>query len=218
MMMVQQTKTVGELLRLEREGQRVTLSQLSREIRVKEAFLEALEENRFSDLPAAVFVKGYVKAYARVLGFDPQPMLGLLRRDFGESAKGKLVAQEFLKPVIRKSRTTSPLNLATSGVVGVFLVLFLYIGIRWYGFISPPKVSLFEPAEDSVVSSQVLVKGLSEPEILVTVNAQPVPVTADGSFEAQITLPTEGISTITVEAKDKREKTTTLQRTVFVRF
>ncbi|KKU18305.1 MAG: Transcriptional regulator, XRE family [Candidatus Pacebacteria bacterium GW2011_GWB1_47_8] len=217
-MMVQQTKTVGELLKLEREERGFSRTQLSHAIRVREQFLVALEENRFQDLPAAVFVKGYVKAYARVLGFDAEPMLALLRRDFQESAKGKLVAQEFLKPAFRKMPTLSPIRLATSGVGGIFLVLFLYIGIRWFSFISPPKIELYEPVEDSIVSPQVGVRGMTELETVVMVNAQAVPVAADGSFEAQITLPNEGIATITVEAKDKQGKTSTVQRTVFVRF
>jgi cytoskeleton protein RodZ len=177
-----------------------------------------LEDNRFADLPAAVFVKGYIKGYARILDFDPEPMLALLRRDFQESAKGKLVPQDFLKPTLRQSASTSPVRLATSGIIGVFLILFLYIGIRWYGFISPPQLEVLEPAEDSLVSAQVTVRGVTEPETIVTVNSQPVPVKLDGNFEAQITLPTEGISTITVEVTNKQEKTTTVQRTVFVRF
>lgn len=217
-MMVQQTRTVGELLQQEREQKRISRVELAQKIRVKEQFLAALEDNRFEDLPAAVFVKGYIKGYARVLGFDAEPMLALLRRDFSESSKGKLVSQELIKPSFPKTAAWSPIKLATSGVVGVFLVLFSYIGIRWYGLISPPNLQLVEPSEDSIVSSQVVIKGVSEPETIVTVNAQPVTVDLDGSFETQITLPNEGISTITVEAKDKRDKTATLQRTVFVRF
>ena len=217
-MMVQQTKTVGELLRQERENCRVSRAELAQKIRVKEQFLEALEDNRFTDLPAAVFVKGYVKGYARILKFDPEPMLALLRRDFQESAKGQLVPQDFLKPTMRKNLFSSPMRLTASGIIGIFLILFLYIGIRWYGFITPPKLEIIEPVEDSLVSAQVTVSGITKPETIVTVNAQSVPVKLDGSFEAQITLPTEGISTITVEATDKQEKTTTVQRTVFVRF
>lgn len=217
-MMVQQTKTVGELLRGEREKSGISIHVLAKKIRVKEAFLTALEENRFGDLPAAVFVKGYIKSYARVLGFDADPMLALLRRDFKESAKGKLVPQDFLRPAMRRTTTPSPLRLATSGVIGIFLCLFLYIGIRWYSFISPPSLEVFEPTEDALVSSQVIIKGAAEPGSAVTVNDQPVQITADGSFEASITLPTEGISTITVEAMDRQEKTSLLQRTVFVRF
>lgn len=217
-MMVQQTKTVGELLRLEREKAGISRESLAQTIRVKEPFLAALEENRFEDLPAAVFVKGYIKSYARVLQFDAEPMLALLRRDFKESAKGSLEAQDFLKPAFRKGLAPSPIRLATSGVIGLFVVLFLYIGIRWYGFISPPSLEVFEPTEDALVSAQILVKGLTEPDTLVTINAQPVQTAADGSFEAPISLPNEGISTITIEATDKQAKTTTLQRTVFVRF
>jgi cytoskeletal protein RodZ len=217
-MMVQQTKTVGELLRQERESQGLSRIDLAQQIRVKDQFLEALEDNRFADLPAAVFVKGYIKSYARVLQFDPDPMLALLRRDFQESARGKLIPQDFLRPTLRQPSSASPIRLATASIIGVFFVLFLYIGVRWYSFISPPKLSIIEPTEDSLVSAQITVQGVTEPETLVTVNAQLVPVTLDGSFEAQISLPTEGISTITVEAVDKQDKKTTVQRTVFVRF
>lgn len=215
--MIQQTKTVGELLKLEREKRRVSRAQLASEIRVKESFLYALEENRFTDLPAAVFVKGYIKAYARVLHFDPQPMLAVLRRDFKESAKGKLVPQEFLKSTYRSS-FFSPARFAVFGGVSLFFVLFLYVAIRWYSFMSPPPISIQTPAENSVVSPQVVVNGFTEPEATVLVNAQPVVVRADGSFEVNITLPNEGMATITVEATDRQEKKNTVQQTVFVRF
>jgi cytoskeletal protein RodZ len=215
--MIQQTKTVGELLKLEREKRRISRSQLAQEIRVKENFIHALEENRFEDLPAAVFVKGYIKAYARILNFDPDPMLALLRRDFKESAKGKLVPQEFLKPVF-KSSSLSSVRFVLFGGVGIFLVLFTYIAIRWYSFISPPKVTIIAPTENEVVSPQVTVEGLTEPETQVLVNSQIVPVRADGSFESNITLPNEGMSTITIEAIDRQEKKNIEQRTVFVRF
>ncbi|NCN45400.1 MAG: hypothetical protein COU63_01610 [Candidatus Pacebacteria bacterium CG10_big_fil_rev_8_21_14_0_10_36_11] len=215
--MIQQTKTVGELLKLEREKRHISRSQLAQEIRVKEVFLHALEENRFKDLPAAVFVKGYIKAYARILQFDPEPMLALLRRDFMESAKGKLVPQEFLKPVMRGSANSS-IRFVLFGGVGVFLAIFTYIVLRWYSFISPPKISIISPAENAVVSAQILVQGVTEPEAKILVNSQPVSVQADGSFETNITLPNEGMSTITIEATDRQEKKNTEQRTVFVRF
>ena len=217
-MLSAQTKTIGELLQQERESKQISRAELAQKIRVKEQFLEALEDNRFADLPAAVFVKGYIKGYARVLGFDSEPMLALLRRDFQEGDKGKLIPQDFLKPSFRKSAISPSISLATSGIIGVFLILFLYIGIRWYSFISPPKLELIEPTEDSLVSAQITIKGITEPETMVTVNSQPISVELDGNFETQITLPTEGISTITLEATDKQKKTTTLQRTVFVRF
>lgn len=215
--MIQQTKTVGELLKLEREKRRISRSQLAQEIRVKENFIHALEEGRFADLPAAVFVKGYVKAYARVLNFDPEPMLALLRRDFKESANGKLVPQDFLKPVIKNSSWSS-VKFILFGGVGVFLVLFVYIAIRWYSFISPPKITISSPAENEVVSPQVKIQGMTEPETQVLVNSQPVSVQADGLFETNITLPNEGMSVITIEAIDRQEKKNTKQRTVFVRF
>lgn len=90
--------------------------------------------------------------------------------------------------------------------------------MRWYSFISPPKISIISPAENAVVSAQILVQGVTEPEAKILVNSQPVSVQADGSFETNITLPNEGMSTITIEATDRQEKKNTEQRTVFVRF
>ena len=34
--------------------------------------MRAIEEERFSDMPAAVYVRGYVMEYARALRIDPQ--------------------------------------------------------------------------------------------------------------------------------------------------
>ncbi|MBT4123940.1 MAG: helix-turn-helix domain-containing protein [Candidatus Pacebacteria bacterium] len=214
--MIQQTKTVGELLKLEREKRRVSRTQLAQEIRVKEGLLYALEENRFKDLPASVFVKGYIKAYARVLNFDPDPMLALLRRDFKEGNKGKLVPQEFLKS--SRAPFLSSVRFALLGGISVFLVLFAYIAIRWYSFISPPKITITSPVENAVVSPQVTIKGLTEPEAKIMINSQVIDVQSDGYFETNITLPNEGMSTITVESIDRQEKKNTEQRTVFVRF
>lgn len=214
--MIQQTKTVGELLKLAREKRRVSRTQLAQEIRVKENLLHALEENRFKDLPAGVFIKGYIKGYARILNFDPDPMLALLRRDFKESTKGKLVPQEFLKS--SRAPFLSSVRFALFGGISVFLVLFVYIAIRWYSFISPPKITITSPTENAVVSPQVTVKGLTEPEAKIMINSQVIDVQSDGYFETNITLPNEGMSTITVESIDRQEKKNTEQRTVFVRF
>ncbi|PYT14046.1 MAG: hypothetical protein DMF51_09410 [Acidobacteria bacterium] len=35
---------------------------------MRRAYLQAIEEERFGDLPAAVFVRGFLREYARCLG------------------------------------------------------------------------------------------------------------------------------------------------------
>ena len=70
--------SLGKYLRNGRERAGVSLDNLSITTRVPRRSLEALEDERFADLPAIVFVKGFVRAYCREVRLDPQPALDLL--------------------------------------------------------------------------------------------------------------------------------------------
>ena len=58
--------------RLERVRVRrgIELDEIAGVTKVNPAYLRFIEEERFDDLPAAVYVRGFVKCYARCLGLD----------------------------------------------------------------------------------------------------------------------------------------------------
>ena len=60
----------GEKLRREREKRSITLDQISESTKIGTRMLQALEEDRFSQLPGGIFNKGFVRAYAHHLGLD----------------------------------------------------------------------------------------------------------------------------------------------------
>ncbi len=60
----------GEKLKLEREKRKITLEQISSTTKIGTRMLQALEEEKFSQLPGGIFNKGFVRAYARTLGLD----------------------------------------------------------------------------------------------------------------------------------------------------
>lgn len=211
-------KTVGEMLKDERLTHRIQLAELAKRTRIRLEYLEALEENQFDLLPAATFVKGYVKIYARLFGFDPQPLLALLRRDYKESAKGKLVPREFLTPVLKKRRHLKPVTFVMIGLSAIFLTLVGYISVQWWLLQQPPRLEVSQPEELAVVGPQVEVRGSTEPEALVVINEQPVALQPDGSFQTEVSLMTEGIVTIVIQAKDEQGKTSIIQRQVQVNF
>lgn len=212
------SKTVGELLKEKRTFHRLSLENLSQKTKIKIEYLDALENNEFKKLPAASFVRGYIKTYARIFRFDHQPLIALLRRDFKESAKGTLVPREFIKPILKKRQLSNPITIFALGLASVFIVLLSYVGVQWYNLQKPPRLEVSSPQEDALVSSQVVVEGQTLPDAIVSVNAQPVALQQDGSFSAEVYLPKEGIFTITIEATDRREKSSIVQRTVYVKF
>jgi cytoskeleton protein RodZ len=60
----------GERLKKEREKQRISLDDVSLSTKIGTRLLQALEEEKFDQLPGGIFNKGFVRAYARHLGLD----------------------------------------------------------------------------------------------------------------------------------------------------
>ena len=60
----------GENLRREREKRNISLEQISQSTKIGTRMLQALEEEKFNQLPGGIFNRGFVRAYARHLGLD----------------------------------------------------------------------------------------------------------------------------------------------------
>jgi cytoskeletal protein RodZ len=213
-----QTKTIGSILQEERDFHRVSLADFAKLTRIKSEYITALEANHFEELPAAPFVRGYIKTYGQTFGFDYQPLLAMLRRDYKESAKGQLVPREFIKPVLKRRLVWTPTTMTVMGLILIFLTLTSYVGWQWYNLQKPPTLKIAKPETNALVAAQVEVEGVAGKEAVVSVNSQPVELDVNGNFETQIYLPRDGINTITIEAKDRRGKSTVVQRTVRVEY
>jgi cytoskeletal protein RodZ len=68
---VDEMESLGKYLKAERELRNLSLEEVSKFTRIKEQYLNAIEEDRYDLLPSAIYVKGYLTAYARYLGLDP---------------------------------------------------------------------------------------------------------------------------------------------------
>ncbi len=212
------TRTIGEILQEEREFHRFSIDDLAKRTRIRKEYLVLLENNEFEKLPAATFVKGYIRTYGQVFGFDYKPLLALLRRDFKESARGQLVPREFLKPVLKRKTFWTPITTAILVLAALFLSFVVYVGVGWYNLQKPPSLEVTVPSENAEVAAQVIVEGKTLPDAVVSVNAQPVALQVDGSFKTEVFLSREGINTITIKATDRRGKSNTVQRTVRVKY
>lgn len=62
---------IGQALKAMREARGLSLQELSERTRVRASFLAALEAMRLDELPSRPFVIGYIRAYAQVVGADP---------------------------------------------------------------------------------------------------------------------------------------------------
>jgi cytoskeletal protein RodZ len=118
---------LGERLRSARKARALTLEQAAFSIRLEAAVLRALEDERYEALGAAVFVRGHLKAYARLLGLSEEAVLAAYRAADPNADAPPKVSRELEKPL-----TTAPgpaaIGLAVFIAIVAMLLLYLFGG------------------------------------------------------------------------------------------
>jgi cytoskeletal protein RodZ len=71
----------GQKLKHERESRHTSIEEIAGTTGIHLDYLAALEHDRFDALPGRAFGKFYIRAYAEVLGFDPQPLIAHYDRE-----------------------------------------------------------------------------------------------------------------------------------------
>ena len=65
----------GSVLASAREELNLSVADVARHLKLSPAQVEALEDGAYERLPGRVFVWGFLRNYAKLLGIDPQPLL-----------------------------------------------------------------------------------------------------------------------------------------------
>ncbi len=79
--------TIGQSLRNRRLQNNKTIEDVADATRIQAKFLKALEEERWAELPARVFLDGFLVKYAEFLGLDGKDLLRQLRQQLGQTDK-----------------------------------------------------------------------------------------------------------------------------------
>ena len=68
-------ETVGNFLRNQRLAKRMSVEEVARTTRVPISSVERIEADQFDELPGEVFVRGFLKSYARAVGIPVDEVL-----------------------------------------------------------------------------------------------------------------------------------------------
>jgi len=169
--------SLGLYLRGLREAKAMSLDDIARSTRVGRRHLEALESDTFGELPAPVFVKGFIRAYCEFLDASPEEALGLYRETTGEAAS----SQGPLRPMpAPRPRRAGPLTISVVLFVALGASLFaLRIGLR-----TPPKDTpvTSAPAKEELRTPPATPAGTGKAGIVAAASptATKAPVTSGG--------------------------------------
>lgn len=113
---------LGESLQRARRARGITIEDAERATRIPRRYLEALEQENFSILPAPVYARGFLRSYSGYLGLNPAELLPFF--PVGHVDEPKLEPL----PEVRQTRTWSMSGLVAFAAVGalVLIVIALY--------------------------------------------------------------------------------------------
>jgi cytoskeleton protein RodZ len=127
------TQGPGQSLRAAREAQQLGIDKVAAQLHLSPSMVEAIERDDFGRLPGAVFVRGYLKNYARLVGLSAEHILAAYEVHGPD--------EEIATPVVK----TSIKDEVSSGHAGVRLVtwaitlaLVALLAVWWWGYLDWP--------------------------------------------------------------------------------
>ena len=134
---------VGAQLRERRLRSGGDLPHISRVLRIRLAYLKAIEEGAFDQLPGTTYANGFVRSYANHLGFDGEAAVAMFRAEAAASPEDARLV--FPAPM------TEP-KVPTGRILLVSVVLAAAIYGAWYQFnrAGTPPDDLVPPVADSL--------------------------------------------------------------------
>jgi cytoskeleton protein RodZ len=130
--------TIGQKLRDARTERGVELSDVELATKIRVKFLEAMEGDRWAELPAPAYARGFLDIYARYLGLDNQALLDeyskTVEAEGHEPIPGSVIKPGTLRQT-RPVRRFRSINLAPVAKVAAGVVVLVIIGLVIVGSI-----------------------------------------------------------------------------------
>jgi len=174
--------TVGVVLQQARQAKHMKLPSISKKLKIKETYLDALEKGNYHVFPALAYGAGFLRTYATFLGLKPDELVARFQNETSD------IKEEPLD--LPRSHDAKILPSPKVVVLSLLALFFLYLIWNFYQIMTTHP---FDAIEKPVLREVV--------EIIPS--AEPAPVTAD---EIVIVAPAEDK---TVKAETKPEKVET---------
>jgi len=200
--------TLGEKLKKLRQQYRMSYAEIAKATRIQAKYLEALENGEYEKLPAEVYIRGFLRSYARYLGLDDTAFLKLYDKEKNIRVN---LGHEKIVPEALRYPTMNAWVITPRAVLITLLVLvlggtFLYLLSEFRSFVVEPRLLILEPLPGATIEGAgIVLKGKTDPGVGVTINGEPVFVGASGEFSESLVLQS-GLNQITVRAENRFEK------------
>lgn len=152
-------ETPGKFLKETREEKGKSLEDLSKLLKIRYDYLKAIEDEDYQSLPGDVFIKGYIRIYAKELDVDSDYALGLYKK--------QITAVQLPEPpsLAHEKKSIFPYKLI--GIISSVTAVVLFTGFFIMHKSQGPDVRIVKAINETVPASTEEPKGFSL-EIIAT--------------------------------------------------
>lgn len=200
--------TLGEKLSKFRSEARLSIADVSKATKIQAKYIEALERGQYEKLPSDVYVRGYLRSYARYLNIDESMLVRLYdqERNITSNIRPEVPKRNVFATTHQRTYTLSPRSLVLGLIAIIIFSVATYLWFQFRQFTTEPLLSISEPNPNTIVEGNTTVlRGKTDRGTQVTVNNEATFVTPEGNFEETITLQ-NGVNQVTVRAVNRFEK------------
>ncbi len=187
---------LGERFRAAREARGLTLSDVAEQIRIRSVYLAAIEDESWASIGAPVYIRGFLRTYARFLGLDPEEVVAEFNGEASApappipSAPGSPPKTSYLADEQVPARGLSPLIWVASLVAVVLIAIVVYneatLRARQTAAALPSNTAAGSPA----AGATALAAGASEsPGALASPSPSASPLLGPNTLEVRFSAP-----------------------------
>ncbi len=203
--------SVGEMLKQTREKKGLSLSNVAKEICIREKFLKAVENNDWNNFSSKIYISGIIKNYAKILGLDHKKALAFFNSDYEKKEDirfKKKVSGKYLAPETKKYFFGILFFL-----VSLFVAYFVY---QLNLYMSPPKVEIISPRTAYFKKEEkIKIIGKTDKEATVNIFNERIYQNKDGLFEYEMPLQ-KGRNPLIIEVVGANGKKTSIKKDFFM--
>ena len=202
--------SVGTILKKEREKKGLLLADIEKQIKVREKYLKAIEEEDWNFFSSKIYIIGILKNYSRVLSLDHKKILAFFRRDYERKEEVK-----FKRKVSSDYLTSGTKKFLKLGLIILTLFFISYFIYQLKIYFSPPSFILLAPkVKNFTIEKNVRITGKTDKDTMVTIVNERIYQNKDGIFTYEFFL-NEGENKIIINLTGANGKKTTIQKIFF---
>lgn len=147
---------VGHMLRHAREARKMSIEEVSRQLRISVQQVDAIEKEDFDALPGRTFVRGFVRNYANLMHLDANAAVRMLPGFMATSTHAAHASHGEQMPF--KIQEMAPSSREKQGSGNFMRIMVLLIALAAAGFFLYDKLPLWLAAEENIPEKEQVVQ------------------------------------------------------------